>query len=220
MQVAWTYKTGDKGEYQANNLIIDGVLYTPSPTRKVIALDAATGKERWSWDPAQERSGTGRARQRGLVYWENDSGKEQRLFTGVGGYLFALDPKTGTVIRSFGENGSIKLNSGLNTPGIVYQDLLILGGVGGKGAVRALDVRTGTQQWIFHLIPRPNEVGHDTWPKEAYKTATGAMPWCGQSLDEVRGIVYIATKTAEPDFYGGQRHGMNLFANFYFLEMV
>ena len=213
LQVAWTYKTGDKGEYQANNLIIDGVLYTPSPTRKVIALDAATGKERWSWDPAQERSGTGRARQRGLVYWENDSGKKQRLFTGVGGYLFALDPKTGTVIRSFGENGSIKLNSGLNTPGIVYQDLLILGGVGGKGAVRALDVRTGTQQWIFHLIPRPNEVGHDTWPKEAYKTATGAMPWCGQSLDEVRGIVYIATKTAEPDFYGGQRHGMNLFAN-------
>ena len=85
--------------------------------------------------------------------------------------------------------------------------------MGGKGAVRALDVRTGEPRWIFNLIPQPGEVGHDTWPKDAWKTATGLMPWCGQSLDETRGIVYVATKTAEPDFYGGARHGMNLFAN-------
>ncbi|MCS1409182.1 MAG: Quinate/shikimate dehydrogenase (quinone) [Verrucomicrobia subdivision 3 bacterium] len=213
LEVAWIYETGDRGEYQANNLIIDGVLYTPSPTRKVIALDAATGKELWVWDPVNERSGKGRGRQRGIVYWENESGGEKRLFTGVGGFLFALAPKTGQVIWEFGENGSIKLGSGLNTPGVIYQDLLILGGVGGQGAVRALDVRTGEWRWIFHLIPRPGEFGYDTWPKEAYKTVTGVMPWCGQSLDEKRGIVYVATKTAEPDFYGGKRHGKNLFAN-------
>ena len=213
LEVAWIYETGDKGEYQANNLIVDGILYTPSPKRKVIALDAATGRELWKWDPADERSGKGRGRQRGLVYWENDTGGERRLFTGVGGFLFALDAKTGETVRDFGENGSVNLRSGLNTPGVVYRDLLILGGVGGKGAVRALDVRTGAQRWIFHLIPRPGEAGYDTWPKDAYKTATGVMPWCGQSLDEKRGIVYIATKTAEPDFYGGRRHGKNLFAN-------
>ncbi len=213
LEVAWTYETGHKSEYQANNLVVDGILYTPSQTREVIALDAATGKELWKWDPAKERSGKGRARQRGLVYWQNDAGGERRLLTGVGGYLFALDLKTGEVIRTFGENGSISLGSGLNTPGVIYKDVLILGGVGGKGAVRAYDVRTGKQRWIFHLIPRPGEVGYNTWPKDAYKTATGAMPWCGQSLDERRGIVYIATKTAEPDFYGGKRHGMNLFAN-------
>ncbi len=213
LEVAWTYETGDKGEYQANNLIVDGVLFTASPTRKVIALDAATGRELWKWNPATERSGKGVPRQRGLVYWQSDTGGERRLFTGVGGYLFALDAKTGEVIRSFGENGSVNLNSGLNTPGVIYKDLLILGGLGGKGALRAFDVRTGQQRWIFQLIPRPGEVGYDTWPEEAYKTATGLMPWCGQSLDEGRGIVYIATKTAEPDFYGGERHGMNLFAN-------
>ena len=213
LAVAWTYDTGDKNEYQANNLIIDGVLYTPSPSRKVIALDAATGKELWRWDPASERSGKGSSRQRGLVYWQNDTGGERRLFTGVGSFLFALDAKTGEVIRSFGDKGSIDLGSGLNTPGVIYKDLLILGGVGGKGAIRAFDVRSGEQRWIFHLIPRPGEVGYDTWPEEAYKTATGLMPWSGQSLDEARGIVYIATKTAEPDFYGGTRHGMNLFAN-------
>jgi quinoprotein glucose dehydrogenase len=124
-----------------------------------------------------------------------------------------LNPENGQVIRSFGENGSINLGSGLNTPGIVYQDSLILGGVGGKGAVRSLNIRTGQQRWIFHLIPRPGEEGYDTWPKNAFKTMTGVMPWSGQSLDEKRGIVYVATKTAEPDFIGAKRHGKNLFAN-------
>lgn len=211
--VAWTYETGSAAEYQANNLIVDGVLYTPTQTRKVIALNAATGDEIWQWDPANEHTGSGRARQRGLVYWANETGGEQRLFTAVKGFLFAIDPKTGETIREFGENGSINLESGLNTPGVTYQDVLIVGGVGGKGAVRAFDVRTGEQRWIFHLIPRPGEVGYDTWPEDAYKTATGLMPWSGQALDEKRGIVYVATKTAEPDFYGGQRHGENLFAN-------
>lgn len=224
LQVAWTYDTGDKGEYQANNLIIAGTLYTASPTRKVIALDAATGRELWKWDAKSERpSGSGGGRQRGLVYWQNEAGGEQRIFTGVGNYLYALDPKSGAVIRSFGENGSIHLGAGLdvegtpgvglNTPGVTYKDLLIIGGIGGPGAVRAFDVRTGSRRWIFHLIPRPGELGYETWPADAYKTATGLMPWSGQSLDEKRGIVYVPTKTAEPDFYGGQRHGQNLFAN-------
>src|SRR5437867_3026428 len=99
LEVAWTYNTGDKGEYQANNLIIAGVLYTASPTRKVIALDAATGKELWRWDPQSERSGGGAARQRGLVFWQNETNGQQRIFTGVGNYLYALDPKSGQPIR-------------------------------------------------------------------------------------------------------------------------
>lgn len=213
LEVAWTFETGEQAEYQANNLIVDGVLYTPTSSRKVVALNAATGKEIWTWDPAKDGPGKGRARQRGLVYWENDQGGERRLFTAVAGVLLALDPATGKIIKDFGENGSVKLGSGLNTPGVTYKDLLIVGGVGGKGAVRAYDVRTGARRWIFHLIPRPGEEGYDTWPKDAYKTATGTMPWCGQSLDEERGIVYVATKTAEPDFFGGRRHGANLFAN-------
>jgi quinoprotein glucose dehydrogenase len=223
LKVAWTYETGDKGEFQANSLVIGGTLFTASPTRKVIALDAATGTELWKWDPKSERPEPIGARQRGLVFWQNERGGEQRLFTGAGNHLYAVDPKTGQTIRSFGENGSIHLGGdldvegtpgvGLNTPGVIYKDLLILGGVGGPGALRAIDVRTGQRRWIFHLIPRPGEVGYETWPADAYKTATGVMPWSGQSLDEKRGIVFVATKTAEPDFYGGKRHGQNLFAN-------
>lgn len=223
LKVAWMYDTGDKGEYQANNLIVNGILYTPTPTRKVVALNAATGAELWKWDPATSVSGAGKGRQRGMVFWQNEEGGEQRLFTAVGNYLFALDVKTGQLIKSFGKDGAFHLGSGLdtegtpniglNTPGVIYKNLLILGGVGGPGAVRAIDVRTGERKWIFHLIPRPGEVGSDTWPADSWKTATGVMPWPGQSLDEARGIVYIATKTAEPDFYGGNRHGQNLFAN-------
>jgi quinoprotein glucose dehydrogenase len=223
LKVAWTYDTGDKAEYQANNLIVAGKLFTASPSRKVIALDAATGRELWNWDPKSERTEPVGGRQRGLVYWQNENGGEQRLFTSCGNHLYALDPNSGQTLRNFGENGSIHLGAnldadgtpgvGLNTPGLIYKDLLIIGGLGGPGAVRALDVRTGQRRWIFHLIPRPGDVGYETWPPDAYKTATGLMPWSGQSLDEKRGIVYIATKTAEPDFYGGKRHGMNLFAN-------
>jgi len=213
LRMAWSYDTGQKSEYQANNLIIRGILYTPTATREIVALNATTGKTIWKWDPGQEKTGRGGKRQRGLVYWENEQGGERRLLTGVKGHLFAVDPDTGRTIREFGENGSINLGSGLNTPGVIYKDLIIVGGVGGVGAVRAYDVRTGKRRWIFNLIPRPGEFGYDTWPPDAWKTATGTMPWCGQSLDEQRGIVYVATKTAEPDFYGGKRHGMNLFAN-------
>ena len=92
LEIAWTFETGDKAEYQANNLIVDGLLYTPTPSRKVVALDAATGEARWTWDPAKDGPGKGRARQRGLVYWENEEGGERRLLTGVAGMLFALDP--------------------------------------------------------------------------------------------------------------------------------
>lgn len=213
LELAWSHDTGHKAEYQANNLIIRGILYTPTATREILALDAATGKTIWKWDPGQEKTGRGSQRQRGLVYWENEQGGERRLLTGVKGHLYAVNPDTGRTIREFGENGSISLGSGLNTPGVTYRDLVIVGGVGGVGAVRAYDVRTGQRRWIFNLIPRPGEFGYDTWPPDAWKTATGTMPWCGQSLDEKRGIVYVSTKTAEPDFYGGKRHGMNLFAN-------
>jgi quinoprotein glucose dehydrogenase len=223
LTVAWQYDTGEKGEYQSNNLVIDGVLYTATPSRRVVALDAATGRELWQWRPDRERFGAGAPRQRGLVYWRSEDGTEARLFTAVGNHLCALDPKTGSLATGFGENGAIPLGDGLgtgeppkiglNTPGVLFRDSLIIGGLGGPGAVRAFDVRTGQRRWIFHLIPRPGEVGHDTWPPDAYKTATGVMPWSGQALDDARGIVYVATKTAEPDFWGGDRHGQNLFAN-------
>jgi quinoprotein glucose dehydrogenase len=226
LKVAWTYDTGDEGEFQSNGLIVGGVLYTATPSRQVIALKAATGASIWKFDAPPERPGAGARRQRGLAYWQ--SGHDRRIFTGVGPYLYALNAATGKLIPSFGDNGSIHLGSGvevpggkgppevtLNTPGLIYKDLYIVGGnTDATGSIRAYDVRTGKLQWIFYTIPRPGEYGYHSWPPEAYKSMGAASNWCGSALDEKRGIVYVPTETAGPDdFWGGDRHGMNLFAN-------
>jgi quinoprotein glucose dehydrogenase len=224
LQVAWTFETGDKGEFQTNNLIIDSVLYTASPSRRLIALDAGTGKEIWRFDPKSERDDLVGNRQRGLVYWE--SGDDRRIFTSAGTWLYAVNARSGELIRSFGDNGAIHLGRGLglggtpavrlNTPGVIYKDLLILGGLISEdtaGAIRAFDVRTGELRWVFRTIPRPGEYGYETWPPDAWKTAGGASDWSGHSVDEQRGIVYVSTETAGPDFWGGDRFGANLFAN-------
>lgn len=160
-------------------------------------------------------------RQRGVVYWAD--GGDRRIFTGAGTYLYSLDAATGNLIPGFGSNGRIHLGEGvaeptpsviINTPGVIYKDMYIVGGLtSGPGTIRAYDVRTGKMRWLFHLIPRPGEAGHETWPPEAYKTAGGASNWSGLSLDETRGIVYVPTETALPDFWGGDRAGANLFAN-------
>ncbi|MBL8294925.1 MAG: PQQ-binding-like beta-propeller repeat protein, partial [Bryobacterales bacterium] len=179
---------------------------------------------RWTFDPAELRPGNQGRRQRGVTYWE--SGNDKRIFTGAGAYLYALDATTGKIIRSFGKDGSIHLGEAIethggpvpkpviNTPGTIYKDMYIVGGsTNGPGAISAYDVRTGRLRWIFHLIPRPGEYGYHSWPPEAYKTAGGASNWSGLSLDEKRGIVYVPTETALPDFWGGDRAGANLFAN-------
>ena len=212
LEMAWTFETGDTGQFQANPIIVGGLLYIPSPARKVFAVDATTGEEVWRFEPGRELPGPFAVRQRGVVYWGD--GGESRIFTSAGGRLFALDADTGEVVRSFGENGSIDL--GINTPGVVFEDLLIVGMLveeTNQGGIRAYDVRTGGVRWHFNTIPRPGEYGYETWPPDAWKTVGGASDWSGQSLDLERGIVFASTETAGPDFYGAERHGDNLFAN-------
>lgn len=224
LREVWNHDTGEKGEFQSNGIVIGGVLYTATTGRKVLALDAATGKHLWTFDPAELRPGNQGRRQRGVTYWE--SGNDKRIFTGAGPYLYALNATTGKIIRSFGKEGSIHLGEAIethggpvpipiiNTPGTIYKDMYIVGGsTNGPGAIRAYDVRTGRLRWIFHLIPRPGEYGYHSWPPDAYKTTGGASNWSGLSLDEKRGIVYVPTETALPDFWGGDRAGANLFAN-------
>ena len=225
LSVAWTYDTGEKGEFQSNNLVIDGVLYAATPGRHVVALDAATGRERWRFDPRREHPEALGRRLRGVMYWAE--GADRRIFTAGATRLYALDAATGQPVRGFGENGSIALGTGLrggdgpavaglNTPGVLWRDFLILGANVAEnvpGAVRAFDVRTGALRWVFHTIPRPGEPGAETWPVDGWRATGGAAPWSGLTLDEARGIVYAATETAGPDFWGGRRFGENLYAN-------
>lgn len=232
LEAAWTYDTGDVfdgSEMQCNPIIVGGVLYATSPRMRVFALDAATGEERWSFDPNEGRKNLGKPRNRGVTYWE--AGGQSRIFFGYQNWLYAIDAGNGQLIKSFGDAGRVDLREGLDrgeaknlsvglsTPGIVYKDLLIVGSLvsetlpSAPGHIRAYDVRTGKMRWIFHTIPHPGEFGYDTWPKEAWQHIGGANNWSGMALDEKRGLLFAPTGSATFDFYGANRHGDNLFAN-------
>lgn len=224
LAVAWQYDTGEAGDLQTQPIVVDRVLYAYTPKHKTIALDAATGKLLWQFDPGIEGSGANR----GLMYWAR--GRDRRVFAAVDAFVYALDVRTGVPIASFGEGGRIDLRKHLGrdpaqqsvrltTPGVIYKDLMIIGGrvsealPASPGDVRAYDVRTGELRWSFRTIPRPGEYGYATWPKDAWTYIGGANSWSGITLDERRGVVYVPTGSAAADFYGGDRLGDNLFAN-------
>ncbi|RMG21185.1 MAG: pyrroloquinoline quinone-dependent dehydrogenase [Bacteroidetes bacterium] len=235
LQLAWTYHSGDadpqnRSQIQCNPLVIDGRLYGSTPTLKLVALDAATGKELWRFDPFADSAfkAFGMGVNRGLAYWEK--GQQARLLYAVGSYLYAVNPQNGQLYPDFGQHGRVDLHEGLgeqfreffvsaNSPGIVYHDLIIMGmrvseAMGAApGYIRAYDVKTGERVWTFHTIPRPGEYGYESWPPDAWKSMGGANCWSGFSLDPERGMVFVPTGSASYDFYGGDRHGANLFAN-------
>ncbi len=235
LELAWTYKSGGLEEgrttqIQTNPLIIGSILYGVNPAIELFALSAATGEELWKYVPS-DKDNTGLGLNRGLSYWEsNQPDEESRLFFASGFRLYAVSAKTGEPISTFGDNGSIDLRAGLgreiaqmavyaNTPGAIFKNLIIMGTRVGEGPgsspghIRAYDVRTGKIEWTFHTIPQPGEFGYDTWPKDAHKTVGGANSWSGNAVDLERGIVYFPTGSAAFDWYGGDRHGENLFAN-------
>ena len=227
--MAWTYHTGDlppeHSEIQATPIVVDGVLYTTTPKLAVVALRADKGTLLWRFDPFPKRR-TQPHVNRGVVYWAGG----KRIFFAVERRLYALDAATGKPVRSFGDSGWIDLSVGLGhdigdaylvstSPGVAYKDVLIWGTRVGEeegsapGHIRAYDVRTGKVRWTFHTIPWPGDSGYDTWPADAFQEAGGANSWAGMTVDTARGVVYVPTGSATPDFYGGSRPGANLFAN-------
>lgn len=232
LQVAWTYRTHDadtvsnRTQLQCNPIIVDGVLYATSAQLKAFAVDAATGKELWRFDPGEENAGLGV--NRGVTYWEE--GEDKRILYSFGENLYAINAKTGKKIESFGTGGRVSLKEGLgeraatlmvlsNTPGVIYKNLIIMGSrvhegpIAAPGYLRAFDVKTGKLAWVFHTIPQPGEPGYETWPKDAYKTIGGVNAWSGMTVDQQRGLVYAGTGSPSFDFYGGNRKGQNLYAN-------
>ncbi len=230
LEPAWVFECGNLGRtIECNPIVVEGRMYVTSPNLRLIALDAKTGKRIWSYNPFDSTGGHGV--NRGVSYWESSDGRDQRLLYVAGNYLYAIDAGSGEPIESFGENGRVDLREGLDrdafflsvtttTPGVVYQDLLILGSSVGEGPslsapghIRAFNVRTGEREWIFHTIPYPGEFGYETWPEDAWKVVGGANAWGGFTLDPSRGLVFCGTGSPAYDHYGGNRKGKNLFGN-------
>ncbi|HTM24310.1 MAG TPA: pyrroloquinoline quinone-dependent dehydrogenase [Vicinamibacterales bacterium] len=227
LKVAWSYDSHDafKGsEMQSNPIVVNGMLYATTPTLKVIALDAATGREVWKFDPAGGAAPGARFRHRGVAVGHG------RVFVTYRNWLFALDAKTGQPIKTFGAGGRVDLREGLgrpaekltvtaSTPGVVFEDLLIMGSTvpetlpSAPGDIRAFDVNTGKIRWSFHTIPHPGEFGYDTWPKDAWQITGGANAWAGVVVDPKLAMVFAATGSASFDFYGANRTGNDLFAD-------
>ena len=242
---AWTYHMGELDRennetgrhhvvpFESTPIVIDGALYFSTPSNRVIALDAETGKEIWRFDPQAGRAGPRHFFQhRGVAYWHGKSGDDGRILYGTfDGRLIALDAKTGKPCRAFGKDGTVDLRAGIadaypaaeysvTSPPAIYHDLVITGAAvpeypskGPSGQVRAFDVRSGKLAWTFHTIPRPGEVGHESWEGDAWKERTGANVWSIMSVDLERGLVFLPIGSASYDFYGADRKGLDLFSN-------
>ncbi|OLD80516.1 MAG: hypothetical protein AUF67_11830 [Acidobacteria bacterium 13_1_20CM_58_21] len=242
---AWTYHMGELDRennetgrhhvvpFESTPIVIDGALYFSTPSNRVIALDAETGKEIWRFDPQAGRAGPRHFFQhRGVAYWHGKSRDDGRILYGTfDGRLIALDAKTGKPCRAFGKDGTVDLRAGIadaypaaeysvTSPPAIYHDLVITGAAvpeypskGPSGQVRAFDVRSGKLAWTFHTIPRPGEVGHDSWEGDAWKERTGANVWSIMSVDLERGLVFLPIGSASYDFYGADRRGLDLFSN-------
>jgi quinoprotein glucose dehydrogenase len=221
LQVAWTYPFGDTG---SSPIVVRGVIYGRGRNGSLVALDAATGQERWV------RESMAGMTSRGMNYWESADGRDQRLIFAMNSLLQELDAATGTSVMSFGTHGVVDLRVGLDgrdpesvgniqssIPGEVFENLVIVGSATGEGYmsppgdIRAYDVVTGRLAWTFHTVPRPGEFGYETWPKEAWKYIGGVNNWGEMTVDTRRGIVYVPLGSPTYDFYGADRAGANLF---------
>lgn len=231
MGIAWIYETGDdvtKTTIPTTPLMIDGVLYGVSPQLNLFALHAGSGDEKWVFKPLDSKA---KGSIRGISYWQSADGVDKRIFYSTGPFLYAVDAVDGRIKTSFGKGGFIDLRDDLdgdyhtasamgNAAPTIYKNLLITsmrvseGSDAIPGHIRAFDVITGKRKWIFHTIPQPGEPGYETWEdKDAWKRVGGANNWAGMTLDQKRGIVYVPTGSATPDFYGANRKGANLYAN-------
>jgi quinoprotein glucose dehydrogenase len=250
LAVAWVYRTGDmlvedrqghtRGRFETTPLVVDGTLYLTSPVGAVMALNPATGAERWRYDPRIDLGGDyGDFANRGVSTWldprRSAGACRRRIFVApVDARLIALDAATGRPCGDFGRGGQVDLKPGavnqstfqgeyeITSPPAVIGDLVIVGSAisdnqrvnAPSGIVRAYDARTGALRWSWDPIPRsPGMPGYDTWRGTVAHTTGAANAWSAISVDAARGLAFIPVGSASPDFYGGERLGQNLYSN-------
>ena len=222
-------------------LMIDGVLYATAGMRRgVVAIDAGTGETLWMWrmDEGERLASAPRANPgRGVSYWSDGAGDDRVLVVTPGYHLVALDAKTGVPVDGFGTGGTVDLNDGHRTregiplvgtigassPPTVVGNVIVVGSahhiglrppsmVNTPGDVRGFDARTGRLLWTFKTIPEAGEEGNETWLNDSATYTGNAAVWAPISFDAETGYVYLPTEAATGDYYGGHRHGNNLFS--------
>ncbi|HET6700716.1 MAG TPA: PQQ-binding-like beta-propeller repeat protein, partial [Gemmatimonadaceae bacterium] len=250
LRVAWTYRTREmdsafatrrETSLEATPLVVDGTLYLSTPLGRVIALDPATGAERWVFDARVNRSiNFGDFTNRGVSTWldraaPSDAPCRRRIYVAViDARLIALDARNGRPCVSFGTNGTVDLRTGLRnppseiaeyevtSPPAVIGGLLVVGSAvadnsradAASGEVRAFDARTGALRWTWDPVPQDRrDPAYGTWTGPRAHTTGAANAWSVIAADTSRGLVFVPTGSASPDYYGGERLGDNRYAN-------
>jgi quinoprotein glucose dehydrogenase len=246
LEVVWEWDPAEQplpeyntrpGGFETTPIMVDNVLYFSTMYTRVIALDAETGRELWSFDPRVYEHGPvgtspGGFKHRGVAV--HGEGDDMRVFINTRDSLYALDAKTGQTIASFGDAGKVLLTEDFphttvtreafdqTSPPVVFEDLVIVGSrvpdrlqhmFDPPGSVQAYDVHTGERRWRFYTVPQSNDAfGSDTWENGSWRFTGHANVWGLMSVDEERGLLYVPTSTPSGDYWGGRRLGANLFA--------
>jgi quinoprotein glucose dehydrogenase len=250
LTVAWTYRTNEidpsfatskPTSFEATPIVVDGVMYVGTPLGRVIALDPATGRQRWTFDPKIRRDVQyGDFASRGVSTWldstvSSEATCRRRIFVATAdSQLYALDARDGMRCSRFGRDGRVDLKAGLRippfepqaysvtSPPVVVNDLVITGSSIGdnsrpdpaSGEVRAFDARSGALKWTWHPIPQdPRDPAFAEWPTTVARATGGANAWSVLAGDPDRDLVFVPTGSAAPDYYGALRPGDNRYAN-------
>ena len=243
LQELWRFRTGDLGQgfarkdhsMQANPILWDRTLYISTSANWVLAIDAASGAERWRFDAGLPKQiGYSSSASRGVSLWHGDTPVcPSRVFLGtLVGEVIALDARTGKLCSDFGVDGRVNLSEGVGavelgqysvtSPPAVIGDLIIVGSAIGdnratnleRGIVRALDARTGAVKWLWDPIPNSIEdPARNTWQERSNVSTGAANAWAPLSVDLASGLVFVPTSSPSPDFFGGERLGDNYYAN-------
>jgi quinoprotein glucose dehydrogenase len=247
LELAWQIRTGDLDAdpgppdhmaFQATPILVDGLLVLPTPLGRVLALDPATGAERWRFDATVSGHEYSEYTSRGVGAWLDAAAPEgaacrRRIFAAtVESRLFALDAATGKLCTDFGKGGEVSLKEGIgevgpwrytiSSPPLVAGDVVVVGSAIGdnsrvdepKGIVRGYDARTGVLRWAWDPIPRSGEdPAYAEWPSEGAARTGAANAWSVLSYDAERDLVFVPTSSPSPDYYGGVRLGGNRHAN-------
>lgn len=246
LKVAWTFRTGEletykdsgaaeKAAFEATPLMIDGTLYLSTPTDRIFALAADTGKRRWLFDPKIRRGPHySEITSRGVAFWKDPKDPlRSRVFVGtIDGRLIGIEAASGQPCRDFGKGGEVNLLEGVHlrdegqyqvtSPPAILNDLVVVGSSVGdnraakleRGIVRAYNVRTGALVWSWDPIPREaSDPAYNTWDGPIAHETGGANAWAPISVDGQTGTVFVPTSSPAPDYYGGERIGDNRYAN-------
>jgi quinoprotein glucose dehydrogenase len=239
LKVAWVYHMKPAGSTSLHPsedqpLVVGPTMFVVTPYSRVVALDAATGHEQWVFQiPDGDQASV-----RGANYWPGGEGAGPAIIFGTRrGRMYSISAATGQLNADFGDHGMVDLKTPevmttgkdksyiLPTPPLIYKNLAITGsgpgegpgglngGVGPAGDTRAWDARTGKLVWTFHSVPRPGEVGHETWAGDSWKDRSGVNVWGYMTVDAARGILYMPFGAPNNDRVGVDRPGNNLFGS-------